>query len=785
MFKLARRSTAYPTNIPGFHSFPLVDDNGNPVQITIEPGHRFSVVVKPVNGDGSLRTTTWAPIPVHFRKTGYTDAITPHLGARRSFVSPNGLALVGADNTITGWTDISTSKQHSYQDPYARGTDNYNFTADVCLKAFMLAGDENLVKHWVYSSAGPSGSVSPTPQTAVNAGDSLTLTATPSLDYQVDTWTDAWTDVQGPHEQTQTGGNTYTVVNVQVDHTVSVSFKKQPYTITALAGTHGTITTAPVPPPPFLPNGPFIWVVGDPLPVFTAVPETNYQVDHWYVNGAPKQTGGTTFTLSDIHENKTVQVTFRLPSFTITPSAGANGSIYPGTPVSVYAGQSQTFTATPAAGFAVDCWHADGSPDPLAPGATTYTVEDVQANRSINVTFVRPPQTRPDTYTTAEDTPLHVAASGVLANDTDPNGLPMTAVKIFPPAHAQSFVFNADGSFDYTPVANYFGSDSFSYRAIDAKVQSEATVVTINVTAVNDPPVAGDVSLNTYVGKAVSRTSLPGTDVDGDKLTYQLYTAPRYGRVTITNPSTGAFTYTPTTTSSVTDKFSYRAYDGKGTTGYSLPGTVTITIVKALASAKLTTAPASPRPAGLPVTLRAESVGGLTVTYQFQVGITVSGVLRWQNLSDFTASQYFDWKPGTPGTYKLRVAARDTGGTTVVTVYSPVISYTIVAALSKVTLSISPASPKPVLTRITLTATATGGMSRLYKFVLVDGGNLTELRGFAAANTCVWTPATAGIYHLQVWAVENGALTSTAVKSAVIDYVVTESAVTSPYLRKR
>jgi hypothetical protein len=69
-----------------------------------------------------------------------------------------------------------------------------------------------------------------------------------------------------------------------------------------------------------------------------------------------------------------------------------------------------------------------------------------------------------DSYTTAEDTPLTVAAPGVLSNDTDADGDTLTAVKVTDPSHG-SVTLNSNGSFTYTPTASYTGSDSFTYKA--------------------------------------------------------------------------------------------------------------------------------------------------------------------------------------------------------------------------------------------------------------------------------------------------------------------------------
>lgn len=66
-----------------------------------------------------------------------------------------------------------------------------------------------------------------------------------------------------------------------------------------------------------------------------------------------------------------------------------------------------------------------------------------------------------DLYTTSEDTSLMVPAPGVLANDTDSDGDPLTAVLVTGPLHG-TLTLNADGSFTYTPSANFNGLDAFT-----------------------------------------------------------------------------------------------------------------------------------------------------------------------------------------------------------------------------------------------------------------------------------------------------------------------------------
>ena len=61
----------------------------------------------------------------------------------------------------------------------------------------------------------------------------------------------------------------------------------------------------------------------------------------------------------------------------------------------------------------------------------------------------------------------------MLGNDTDPDGNSLTAVKASDPTHG-ALTLNSDGSFTYTPAAGFSGADSFTYKANDGKVDSDA-----------------------------------------------------------------------------------------------------------------------------------------------------------------------------------------------------------------------------------------------------------------------------------------------------------------------
>ena len=124
------------------------------------------------------------------------------------------------------------------------------------------------------------------------------------------------------------------------------------------------------------------------------------------------------------------------------------------------------------------------------------------ATVSITVNSVNDaPVAQNDSYTVNEDNTLTVTAgNGVLANDSDPNDNPpnhLFANLVSNPAHDSSFTLNADGSFTYVPVANFNGSDSFTYQVTDdggtargGQDHGNIATVFITVNSVNDAPVA-------------------------------------------------------------------------------------------------------------------------------------------------------------------------------------------------------------------------------------------------------------------------------------------------------
>jgi len=181
-----------------------------------------------------------------------------------------------------------------------------------------------------------------------------------------------------------------------------------------------------------------------------------------------------------------------------------------------------------------------------------------------------------DAYTTAEDTTLTVSAPGVLANDTDADHNSITAKLVNGTSHG-NVSLNADGSFTYTPLPNYNGADSFTYKANDGSADSNVATVSITVTPVNDAPVANNDAYTTTEDTPLT-AGAPGvlandTDVDGDALSAVLVSGPAHGALSLN--ANGSFTYTPASNYNGADSFTYKANDGSADSNVA---TVNITV---------------------------------------------------------------------------------------------------------------------------------------------------------------------------------------------------------------
>ncbi|MDW2003640.1 tandem-95 repeat protein, partial [Vibrio sp. 2304] len=217
--------------------------------------------------------------------------------------------------------------------------------------------------------------------------------------------------------------------------------------------------------------------------------------------------------------NSNIQVAIVNGIATFTPTADWNGS------------EALTFTATDPSGESVS----------QTVNFTVAPVADIVADKA----------------TVVEDTPTIIK---VLGNDTfEGNGKVVSLDTNNGPANGTVSV-NPDGSVTYTPNDNFHGADSFTYIVTSGGV-SESTTVNVDVTPVNDAPVAKDDAATTQEDTAVTIDVLPNdTDIDGDTLSIQSASVPEaQGKVEIVD---GKLVFTPAENFHGDAQITYTVTDG-------------------------------------------------------------------------------------------------------------------------------------------------------------------------------------------------------------------------------
>ncbi|MBE3821544.1 tandem-95 repeat protein, partial [Vibrio parahaemolyticus] len=218
--------------------------------------------------------------------------------------------------------------------------------------------------------------------------------------------------------------------------------------------------------------------------------------------------------------NSNIQVAIVNGIATITPTADWNGS------------ETLTFTATDPSGESVS----------QTVDFTVTPVADIVADKA----------------TVVEDTPTIIK---VLGNDTFESTDKVVSLDADNGPKNGTVIVNNDGTVTYTPDDNYVGKDTFTYVVTSGGV-SESTTVEVNVTPVNDAPVAKDDIATTQEDTAVTIDVLSNdTDVDGDKLSIQSATVPEaQGKVEIVD---GKLVFTPAENFNGDAEITYTVTDGQ------------------------------------------------------------------------------------------------------------------------------------------------------------------------------------------------------------------------------
>ena len=236
-----------------------------------------------------------------------------------------------------------------------------NVRADSAIKVVY-----KITTYTITSNAGNGGSISPQGVSNVNYGATPRFTITPNTGYFIDS-------VLVNNTLVNSVNNTYTFDTIKSNQIIRVVFKLQTFSINAIAGNGGSIS------PQGISN-----VNYGATPSYTITPNTGYIIDSIIVNGN-KVTNVNNYTFDTIKSNQTIQVAFKLQSYTITASAGNGGSISPQGISNVNYGATPNYSITPNTGYLIDSIFVNNSW--INNVNNNYTFDTIKSNQTIRVVF--------------------------------------------------------------------------------------------------------------------------------------------------------------------------------------------------------------------------------------------------------------------------------------------------------------------------------------------------------------------------------------------------------------
>ncbi len=242
-----------------------------------------------------------------------------------------------------------------------------------------------------------------------------------------------------------------------------------------------------------------------------------------------------------------------------------------------------TLRYTPPAGFtdeadltiSVDDQGNRGSGGPQTDSGTV----SIQVNETGDVN--RPPIANPDTFNVDND-PIQNLLPGVLANDRDPDGDPLTIVSVTQPSSGMVMVNPFDPSLIYIPEQGFIGTVTFTYTISDGRGGSADGTVTVGVSDPgNNPPNAANDTLEVRVNSGAILIPVLQNDTDpdpGDTISIAEFTQPTNGSTSL-GVDNQTLRYAPDPGFRGTDSFRYTITDGRGGVDTA---SVTVTITNAV-----------------------------------------------------------------------------------------------------------------------------------------------------------------------------------------------------------
>lgn len=359
---------------------------GGSVTLTVSPNDGYMVSSVLVNysevelSDGKLVLSDIdgnKVVSVTFEEIEYTETVTVSVGDNGT-VSPSGSVVVerGEDLELT----ITPDDGYRIASVILDGTD---VTSEVKDSVFILSNvvsghsvsvSFERIVYAVEISCGVGGSVSPSGDVPVAYGDDLTISIVPNEGYRISKVT-----MDGEDVTSSVTGQELVLREVKSNHDVTVAFEKITYTVAVSSGGHGSVD----------PDGDVLVEYGDSLTVKIA-PDTGYVLKSVTLDGidVTPSVSGLVLVLNDVVSDHSVRVEFEVITYTVTVTAGENGSADPTTSVVEY-GKSLKIVFIPEPGYRTSYLTINGGDRIVPDDRTNYVVDDIIEDKAVEVFFER------------------------------------------------------------------------------------------------------------------------------------------------------------------------------------------------------------------------------------------------------------------------------------------------------------------------------------------------------------------------------------------------------------
>ena len=226
-----------------------------------------------------------------------------------------------------------------------------------------LAATFAIDTYTVTASVEGEGTIAPEGATTVDCGGSLGYSFVPATGWHL-------TEVRVDDEPVE-ATDSYTFTDVRANHTITVSFALNEYTVTATAGEGGIVTPADT-----------IVNYGDSVTVAITAADC-YHIDSVFADGVYVGAVGS-YTFRDVVADHTLAATFAIDTYTVTASVEGEGTIAPEGATTVDCGGSLGYSFAPATGWHLTEVRVDDEP---VEATDSYTFTDVRSNHTITVSF--------------------------------------------------------------------------------------------------------------------------------------------------------------------------------------------------------------------------------------------------------------------------------------------------------------------------------------------------------------------------------------------------------------